>query len=92
MNKTWDSTSLDDGTLATMVEDQVYLKNASKLGITITDQDIDNYITQLFPAHRRAADHGHSDRDPDPGAGGLGDPNRTGRNRDRRRRRGHAGD
>ena len=48
LNKTWDSTSLDDSTLATMVEDQVYLQNASKLGITITNQDIDNYITQLF--------------------------------------------
>ena len=48
LKKVWNSTSVDDGTLSTMVEDQVYLKNMNKLGITISDQDIDNYITQLF--------------------------------------------
>ncbi len=49
LSKTWNSTSLDAGTLTTMVEDQVYLQNMDKLGLSkITDQEITDYITQLF--------------------------------------------
>lgn len=48
LNKVWDSTSLNDSTLSTMVEDQIYLQNVSKLGVTVTDQEVNDYITQLF--------------------------------------------
>jgi parvulin-like peptidyl-prolyl isomerase len=44
----WGSTSTDDSTLEKMVDDQVYLKSLDQFGITITDQDIDDYIDQQF--------------------------------------------
>ena len=48
LNKTWNSTSLDAGTLTRMVEDQVYMQNLDKFGVKVTDQEITDYITQLF--------------------------------------------
>ena len=48
LNSVWDSTSLNDSTLSTMVEDQIYLQNMGKLGLTVTDQEVNDYITQLF--------------------------------------------
>jgi parvulin-like peptidyl-prolyl isomerase len=44
----WGSTKTDDTTLQKMIDDQVYLKSMSDFGITITDQDITDYIDQQF--------------------------------------------
>jgi parvulin-like peptidyl-prolyl isomerase len=44
----WGSTKTDDTTLQKMIDDQVYLKSMDDFGITITDQDITDYIDQQF--------------------------------------------
>lgn len=44
----WGSTGKDDSTLSKMIEDQVYLKNLDNLGLSITQQEIDDYIDQQF--------------------------------------------
>jgi parvulin-like peptidyl-prolyl isomerase len=44
----WGSTEIDDATLTRMVEDQIYLQNMEKLGVEVTEQDIDNYINAQF--------------------------------------------
>jgi parvulin-like peptidyl-prolyl isomerase len=44
----WGSTGTDDSTLEKMIDDQVYLKSLDDFGITITDQDVQDYIDQQF--------------------------------------------
>jgi peptidyl-prolyl cis-trans isomerase C len=44
----WGSTSTNDATLSKMIDDQVYLKNLDSLNLTVTDQDVDDYIAQQF--------------------------------------------
>lgn len=44
----WGSTSVDDGTLARMIDDQVYLQGMDDLGLTVTDEDVTAYLDQLF--------------------------------------------
>jgi peptidyl-prolyl cis-trans isomerase C len=48
LNSVWGSTNTDADTLSKMVDDQVYLKNLDKLNLTITQQDVDDYIAQQF--------------------------------------------
>jgi parvulin-like peptidyl-prolyl isomerase len=48
LDDVWGSTDIDDATLTRMVEDQIYLQNMDKLGISISDQDMDNYINTQF--------------------------------------------
>ena len=44
----WGSTSLDDATLTRMIDDQIFLQNADEIGVSITDQDVDDYIISQF--------------------------------------------
>src|SRR5215218_3214260 len=44
----WGSTDTNDTTLSKMIDDAVYLKNLDKLGLTINDQDVRDYINQQF--------------------------------------------
>lgn len=44
----WGSTKVDDPTLNQMIEDQIYVKRAGSLGVKVTTQQIDDYITQAF--------------------------------------------
>ncbi|MCC6790310.1 MAG: peptidylprolyl isomerase [Thermomicrobiales bacterium] len=44
----WGSTDLDEATLQRMIEDQIYLKSLDEFDITITDQDVQDYIDQRF--------------------------------------------
>jgi parvulin-like peptidyl-prolyl isomerase len=44
----WGSTSTDDTTLQKMIDDQVYLKSLDDFGVTISDQDVNDYIDQQF--------------------------------------------
>lgn len=44
----WGSTDTNDTTLNKMVEDLVYLKNLDKLNLTVTDEDVDNFVAQQF--------------------------------------------
>ncbi len=44
----WGSTKTDDDTLQKMIDDQVYLKHLDDFGISITDQDVTDYIDQQF--------------------------------------------
>lgn len=44
----WGSTGKDDSTLSKMIEDQVYLKNLGNLGLSINQQEVDDYIDQQF--------------------------------------------
>jgi len=44
----WGSTGKDDATLSKMVDDQVYLKNLNNLGLSVSQQDVDDYIAQQF--------------------------------------------
>lgn len=48
LDDVWGSTDVNADTLNTMVEDQIYLQNMKSLGLKINDQDIQNYIYQLF--------------------------------------------
>ena len=42
------STDVDDATLARMVDDQIYVKNIGELGLSVSDQEIDDFIAQQF--------------------------------------------
>lgn len=44
----WGSTALDEPTLQRMIDDQIYLQSLDEFGITITDQDVQDYIDQRF--------------------------------------------
>lgn len=44
----WGSTDVDDQTLQKMIDDQVYVQSLDKFGITITDQDVNDYIAQQY--------------------------------------------
>lgn len=48
LDSVWGSTTTDDTTLSKMVDDQVYLKNLDTLGLSISQQDVDDYIAQQF--------------------------------------------
>ncbi|MFL5761593.1 MAG: peptidylprolyl isomerase [Thermomicrobiales bacterium] len=48
LNGLWGSTNTDDATLGNMIDDQVYLKNLDDFDLTITDQDVKDYIDQQF--------------------------------------------
>ena len=52
LDDVWGSTSIDDATLTRMVDDQVYLQSLEEMGLSISDQDIENYInTQFEPSN-----------------------------------------
>ena len=44
----WGSTEIDDATLTRMVEDQIYIQSLDDLGLTVTDQDMENYLNSQF--------------------------------------------
>jgi hypothetical protein len=44
----WGSTQVDDQTLQHMIDDQVYLQHLDKLGLQITDKDVETSILQQF--------------------------------------------
>ncbi len=44
----WGSTDTADTTLSRMIDDQVYLKNIDDLGLSVTNEDVDQYIAQQF--------------------------------------------
>jgi len=44
----WGSTDVDATTLNRMVEDQLYVQNLDELDLSVTDQDIDDYIARQF--------------------------------------------
>ena len=46
----WGSTDRDDATLQRMIDDQVYLQSLDEFGITITDQEINDFIDSRFQA------------------------------------------
>jgi parvulin-like peptidyl-prolyl isomerase len=48
LDDVWGSTKTDPNTLQKMIDDQLYLQNMEKLGITIGDQDVKDYIDQQF--------------------------------------------
>lgn len=48
LSSVWGSKSVDADTLNQMVEDQVYLQNMGKLGLSISSTDIKDYILQQF--------------------------------------------
>lgn len=48
LDTVWGSTSINDTTLNRMIDDQVYLKNLDDVGLTITEEEVDQYIAQQF--------------------------------------------
>jgi hypothetical protein len=44
----WGSTNTDGATLSRMIDDQVYLKHLGDLNLSITDQELADYIAQQF--------------------------------------------
>ena len=44
----WGTTSVDDPTLQRMIDDQVYLQSTDEFGVTITDEDVENFVQQKF--------------------------------------------
>ena len=48
LDKVWGSTDTNDSTLNRMVEDQVYLQSMDGMGLSVTDQDVQNYLWQQF--------------------------------------------
>lgn len=50
IDNVWGSTDLDEPTLQRMIDDQIYLKSLDEFGITISDQDVQDYIDQRFQA------------------------------------------
>jgi parvulin-like peptidyl-prolyl isomerase len=48
LDDVWGSTSIDDATLTRMVEDQVYLQSLDELGLSISDQDVQDYLHKHF--------------------------------------------
>jgi parvulin-like peptidyl-prolyl isomerase len=51
LDDVWGSTSIDDATLTRMVDDQVYLQSLDDMGLSISGQDVQNYLhTQFQPS------------------------------------------
>lgn len=48
LDRVWGSTDLNQATLARMIDDQVFLHNLDELGLSITDQDVRDYIDRQF--------------------------------------------
>jgi parvulin-like peptidyl-prolyl isomerase len=48
LDDVWGSTSIDDATLTRMVEDQVYLQSLDEMGLSISDQDVQDYLHKQF--------------------------------------------
>jgi len=48
VDKVWGSTDLNESTLQTMIDDQVYLQSLDEFGIILTDQDVQDYLDQKF--------------------------------------------
>ncbi len=48
VDKVWGSTDLNESTLQTMIDDQVYLQSLDEFGIMLTDQDVQDYLDQKF--------------------------------------------
>ncbi|MER3437955.1 MAG: post-translocation molecular chaperone, partial [Chloroflexota bacterium] len=46
--RVWGSTSVEEATLSRMIDDQVILKHIGELNLTVTDQDVRDYIDQQF--------------------------------------------
>ncbi len=44
----WGSTDTDPSTLQQMIDDQLFLQNAASMGVTISDQDVQDYIALNF--------------------------------------------
>jgi parvulin-like peptidyl-prolyl isomerase len=44
----WESSQVDDRTLSRMIDDQLYLQHMGELGLSITDQEVDDYIARQF--------------------------------------------
>jgi parvulin-like peptidyl-prolyl isomerase len=44
----WGSTDVDDATLGQMIDGQVFLKNLDSLNLSISDQDINDYVIRRF--------------------------------------------
>jgi len=50
LDKVWGSTDINDSTLNRMVEDEVYVQSLGDMGLSVTDQDVQNYLwTQFEP-------------------------------------------
>jgi len=48
LDKVWGSTSTDPNTLSQMIDDQLYIDGLGELGLTMTDQDVQNFIDDRF--------------------------------------------
>lgn len=48
LDTVWGSTDVDDATLEQMVDGQVFLKNLNSMNLSISDRDVDNYVTRRF--------------------------------------------
>lgn len=48
LDEVWGSTSIDDATVAKMIEDQLFVQNLEDLGLSVSEQDIDDFIAQQF--------------------------------------------
>lgn len=48
IDQVWGSTDLDDPTLQRMIDDQIYLQSLDEFDVTISDQDVQDYIDQRF--------------------------------------------
>jgi parvulin-like peptidyl-prolyl isomerase len=48
LDDVWGSTSVDDATLSRMVDDQVYMQSLDSLGLSISDEEIAEYVDEQF--------------------------------------------
>jgi len=48
LNNVWGSTSTDPNTLSQMIDDQLYIDGLESLGLSMTDQDVQNFIDNRF--------------------------------------------
>ncbi|MCC6944004.1 MAG: peptidylprolyl isomerase [Thermomicrobiales bacterium] len=48
LDDTWGSTSVDDATLSRMVDDLVIVESLDTLGLSISDQQVDDFIAEQF--------------------------------------------
>ncbi|MGH2533912.1 MAG: peptidylprolyl isomerase [Thermomicrobiales bacterium] len=48
LDDVWGSTEIDDTTLSRMVDDHVYLKSMTQLGVEVSQEEIETYILQQF--------------------------------------------
>jgi parvulin-like peptidyl-prolyl isomerase len=48
LDTVWGSTSIDDATLTRMVDDQIYLQSLDEFGLSVSDQDVQNYLHAQF--------------------------------------------